>query len=114
MLRKQAAAASSGLPWPPAAGAGAGARAAVGALLRVDPAGRLGASRGVDEIRAHDFFAREDWQAVASAEAPGPPFDESLGHTLASATASPQRPRRVCAGGCGGPGAEAPDPFEGF
>lgn len=121
LLAKQEQSAEEGFPWPEAVATEEcrHARAAVSAFLRVDPSLRLGASNGLEEIKAHDFFIRAcgcpiDWAVVASDDAQGPPYDKSLGQTVERATtglAAPRRPRRGLAGI---PQVEDPDPFEGF
>merc|ERR1719238_393378 len=49
------------------------AKAILRALLERDPARRLGSGPGdADEIRAHTFFARVDWDALLDGTAPPP------------------------------------------
>ncbi|CAE8641922.1 unnamed protein product [Polarella glacialis] len=125
LLHKQEAAASEGLPWPaPQSSASGGAplepsveaKAAAVDLMQVDQRCRLGANRGLEELKAHPFFASAalDWESLAGSSAKGPAFDTSLGQTVEAATASPCRPRRRGAAMGLHQAAEEPDPFLDF
>lgn len=116
VLSKQEAAFRDGLPWPVSELPGPddeAARAATAHLLR--PAEeRLGARRGVAELREDPFFAAADWAAFGNDQALGPPFDAGLGWTVERALAKPQRPRRGQVAALHGCATDEPDPFEGF
>ncbi|KAK2947560.1 putative serine/threonine protein kinase [Blattamonas nauphoetae] len=54
------------------------ARSAIAAFLEKDPAKRLGTVNGVEEIKAHPFFADIDWDHLYDLEPPfKPDFDQS-------------------------------------